>query len=355
MSHPTLMRSERIDIVVSIAEILLSGIFGLFTALFQGSAGAPGYSTRVIHHLLRKTARLSVAQFQYLDRNTSTDLVYSQFAQRTGISENSILLSDGTRCHWIGSQECKRVLLYFPGSFVLPSSRFHLQFAANCAKTLEREGREAAVLVVSTDLAPGSQYPRQLSQGATALKYLLEKTGRNPSDITLVGDSAAGNLALALLSHIKHPAPDVPLLELREDLQGVILASPITDFDATTPSAVENAKKDWLDQGAIKTWGDNYAGHSVRDIYINPGLASEEWWKDIRVKKAIVLFGEYELARDSIETWVTKFKKHNPETTVILGKGEFHAQPVMDLMRGSKVPSRQAEALKLWLTQSLWL
>ncbi len=37
-------------------------------------------------------------------------------------------------------------------------------------------------------------------------------------------------------------------------------------------------------------------------------MASEEWWKDIRVKKAIVLYGEYELARDSIETWVTKFK-----------------------------------------------
>lgn len=122
-------------------------------------------------------------------------------------------------------------------------------------------------------------------------------------------------MALALLSHISHPLPNVPLLELREDLEGVILVSPITDFDATTPSAVENSKKDWLDQSAIKTWGDNYAGHSVRDIYINPGLASEEWWKDIRVKKAIVLFGEYELARDSIETWVTKFKvrptRHN--------------------------------------------
>ncbi|KAL6818179.1 alpha/beta-hydrolase [Trichoderma sp. SZMC 28013] len=355
MSHPTLTRSERIDIVVAIAEILLSGLFGLFTALFQGSTGAPGYSTRVIHHILRKTARLSVAQFQYLDRNTSTDLVYSQFAGRTGIPENSILLSDGTRCHWIGSKECKRVLLYFPGSFVLPSSRFNLQFVANCARTLEHEGREAAVLVVSTDLAPGSQYPRQLSQGATVLKYLLEKTGRNPSDITLVGDSAAGNLALALLSHISHPLPNVPLVELREDLQGVILVSPITDFDAATQSAIENSKRDWLDQSAIRTWGDNYAGHSVRDIYINPGWASEEWWKDIKVKKAIVLFGEYELARDSIQTWVTKFKKHNPATTVILGQGEFHAQPVMDLIRGSKVPSKQAEALRLWLIQSLWL
>lgn len=93
-----------------------------------------------------------------------------------------------------------------------------------------------------------------------------------------------------------------------EDLQGVILASPITDFDAATQSAIENSKKDWIDQSAIKTWGDNYAGHGVRDIYINPGLASEEWWKEIRVKKAIVLYGEYELARDSIETWVTKFK-----------------------------------------------
>ncbi|KAL6694162.1 alpha/beta-hydrolase [Trichoderma pleuroticola] len=355
MSHPTLTRSERIDIVVAIAEILLSGVLALFTALFQGSPGGPGYSTRVIHHILRKTARLSVAQFQYLDRNTSTDLVYSQFAKRTGIPKNSIVLPDGTPCHWIGSQECKRVLLYFPGSFVLPSSRFHLQFVANCAKTLGHEGREAAVLVVSTDLAPGSQYPYQLSQGATALKYLLEKTGRNPSDITLVGDSAAGNLALALLSHISHPLPNVPLLELKEDLQGVILVSPITDFDAAPPSAIENAKKDWLDQNAIKTWGDNYAGNSVRDVYINPGGASEEWWKDIRVKTAIVLYGEYELARDSIETWVTKFKKHNPATTVILGQGEFHAQPIMDLMRGSKVPSRQAEALKSWLIQSLWL
>ncbi|KAL7956229.1 alpha/beta-hydrolase [Trichoderma compactum] len=333
MSHPTLTRSERIDIVVAIAEILLSGLFGLFTALFQGSTGAPGYSTRVVHHILRKTARLSVAQFHI-------DLVYSQFAERRGIPKNGILLSDGTPCHWIGSQECK--------GFVLPSSRFNLQSVANCARILEREGQEAAVLV----------YPRPLSQGATALKYLLEKTGRNPSDITLVGNSAPGNLVLALLSHISHPLPNVPLLELREELQGVILVWPITDFDATTPSAIENSKKDWLDQSAMRTWGDNYAGHSVRDIYINSGWASEEWWKDIKVKRAIVLLGEYELARDSIETWATKLTRVTETQSgdkVILGQGKFHAQPVMDLIRGFKVPSKPAEALRLWLIQSLWL
>ncbi|KAH8809379.1 Alpha/Beta hydrolase protein [Xylogone sp. PMI_703] len=352
---PKLAGREKVDIVMAIIEIVISGALGLFTALFRGSAGAPSYLTHVIHHLLRKTSRLSVAQFQYLDRHTSTDLVYSQFVARIGLPKDSITLPNGTNCHWIGSKESKRVLLYFPGSYVLPASRFHLQFATFCAKVLDNTGRDAAVMIVSTGLAPAYQYPQQLRQGVTALKYLFEETGRRPSDITLVGDSAGGNLVLALMSHITHPVSDVPHLELQDELQGSILISPITDFDATTPSTKLNAKKDWIDQSSITTWGTNYVGHGERSVYINPARAAEEWWKDVRVKQVIVLYGEYELQKDSIETWATRFKKYNPETKVILGQGEFHAQPVMDFIRGSKVWSKQTRALETWLTESLWL
>ncbi|RFU34699.1 hypothetical protein B7463_g1614, partial [Scytalidium lignicola] len=185
---------------------------------------------------------------------------------------------------------------------------FTFLFASNCASKLNNEGRDTAVLVVSTGLAPRYQYPYQLSQGVTALKYLLEETERNPSDIALIGDSTAGNLVLALLSHINHPLQEVQPLQIEEKFGGAILVSPITDFNAKTSSTITNAKKDWIAPSTIPTWGDNYAGHRERDVYINPTMGSEEWWKDVKVKEVIVLYGEYELSRDSINTWVTKFK-----------------------------------------------
>lgn len=84
--------------------------------------------------------------------------------------------------------------------------------------------------------------------------------------------------------------------------------SPITDFGASTESTKANSKKDWLNQDSIPTWGNAYAGHKERDVYINPGSASEEWWNEAKVKQTIVCYGEYELPKDSIETWAKKFK-----------------------------------------------
>lgn len=71
---------------------------------------------------------------------------------------------------------------------------------------------------------------------------------------------------------------------------------------------VTNAKRDWITKSTISSWGDNYAGHKERDAYINPVSAPDNWWSSMKVRKVLVLYGEYEIARDSINTWLAKFK-----------------------------------------------
>lgn len=48
--------------------------------------------------------------------------------------------------------------------------------------------------------------------------------------IVIAGDSAGGNLTLGLISHLLHPHPDVPKVELSGPLATTILISPWVKF-----------------------------------------------------------------------------------------------------------------------------
>jgi acetyl esterase/lipase len=62
------------------------------------------------------------------------------------------------------------------------------------------------------------------------LSYLITKIGRSPYDILISGGSAGGNLAVAVLSHIPHPHPDVAPIKLQQPLLGTMLYSPWVSF-----------------------------------------------------------------------------------------------------------------------------
>lgn len=72
------------------------------------------------------------------------------------------------------------------------------------------------------------QYPGQLVQAAYALKALMER-GMKPEHIIVGGDSAGGNLVLALLAHLKKPLLEAPVVDGFGEggkVRGVVLLSP---------------------------------------------------------------------------------------------------------------------------------
>jgi acetyl esterase/lipase len=166
--------------------------------------------------------------------------------------------------------------------------------------------------VLNIDVAPGAAFPVQLIQSAAAIEYLTKEIGIKPSQIILGGDSAGGNLALAILSQILHPRNDVPSISLgNEKFKGVVLSSPWVTFDQTAPAFKINAKKDILYGPVLKKWSDAFVGAAPRDNFTYPLDAAPEWWSDLPADETLVLAGGNELLVDDIKDFTDKLKVFN--------------------------------------------
>lgn len=120
--------------------------------------------------------------------------------------------------------------------------------------------KPVAILFLSYDLSPAARYPRQLTQAVSLLRNVIEILHKDPEDIILTGDSAGGNLALALLSHISFPHPAISPLKLASNLRGLVLVSPWVSFQLNEPSCIRNARKDLLSIATLRRWGEAFMG-----------------------------------------------------------------------------------------------
>jgi hypothetical protein len=46
----------------------------------------------------------------------TTDEAFADFARRKNFAPQSVVLADGTKGHWLGSQDAEKVVVYFHGS-----------------------------------------------------------------------------------------------------------------------------------------------------------------------------------------------------------------------------------------------
>ena len=91
--------------------------------------------------------------------------------------------------------------------------------------------------MVNYRLAPRHTYPAALDDAMTAYRFMLKK-GYKPENIIVFGDSAGGNLALALSAKLKEEKLPQPGL--------LILDSPWTTMETISPSRQGSVKKDLI-------------------------------------------------------------------------------------------------------------
>lgn len=139
---------------------------------------------------------------------------------------------DGVPAHWLGeAPRTGRVILYLHGgAFVARSPYLHAAMLRGWCEALG-----ARALMVDYRLAPEHPYPAAMEDCHQAYRWLLAQ-GYQAGQIALAGDSAGGNLALALLHRIK--AAGVPLPAC------AVLLSPFTDFTLSGVSMARNARRD---------------------------------------------------------------------------------------------------------------
>jgi monoterpene epsilon-lactone hydrolase len=215
------------------------------------------------------------------------------------------------------------ILLLHGGSYIFGSIRTsHAGLAASLALL-------AGVAVVGIDyrLAPEHPYPAALDDALRAFDALLQ-SGLSASEIVVAGDSAGGNLALALQLSLRD--------RKREQARAALLLSPWLDLTASHPSC---RAADRLDYGQtsflLKHARDFAGGIALDDPRVSPLNASLAGLAPLLV----VIGGAERLADEgralvvkaraagvSAELFVAEDMPHNPVVLADFHPNAAHAQ-----------------------------
>ncbi|KAL0564471.1 hypothetical protein V5O48_017573 [Marasmius crinis-equi] len=245
--------------------------------------------------------------------NGPTIQVYNDWASQNGIQPvvEDVPGSD-KKVVWIGNKNAERVVVYaHGGGYVIPMADWMLSFWLQVQRQFGEQtgGKEIAIAAIDYSVAPKG-FPTQLTELTFALTHILDSMHASASKIYLAGDSAGGNLILQFLSHTLHPLPleGVPPSPLgttpdSEPLGGVLLISPWTSLNESTPSQTHNDETDWVSQDVLARWGKNYlSGLDEKYLsYVKPlKYADDKWFDGVDkiAKRILVTTGDAEKLMD---------------------------------------------------------
>ncbi|KAL4895879.1 alpha/beta hydrolase fold protein [Aspergillus ambiguus] len=342
---------ERADLYPGQLAVMGAVLYNAVAGVFRGNSGNKEYKLHVANAMVRKTVtRLSPRQLQAL--SPSTDEAYEAFMKSKGVQPESVSLPHSAKGHWIGNKNAKKVMVYYHGGgFALGAGEGHFDFYSGLVDSLTANGHDVAIFFLSYALAPQSAYPTQLRQAVEALRYILVETGRAPADVIIGGDSAGGNLALAVLLHLTHPHPEIePLAGNLAPLAGVVAFAPWVNFATDGKSMQENRYKDIIPAAALECWSSNYVSGKGKtgDAWCEPNRAPLEWWKGAKADHVLILAGGDEILFSSIDDFAKKFQTVVPNTTYVVGYGETHVAPVYS-GRVLGRETQQGRELRRWL------
>lgn len=347
---PQLTLREKLDLIPAWSYIFGYTIYYAITGLFRR---AKSYRLYVGLPFLRVVAgRLSTRQIQSLW--PSTNKVYENFVRQKGVAPDTVALKHGGLGLWLGNKKSKKVLIFFHGGgFQYPAVKPHFEFISGLVDSLNAVGHDLSVFFLTYTLTPYARYPTQLRQAVEALRYILVDTKRSPSDVIMAGDSAGGNLTLAVLSHLSHPHPEIEPIDINEHLAGIAVIGPWVTFDPTLPSAQQNHKKDLVDIKSTERSGQAYLGGKEADNWNQQILTNADWWKGTKIRDAFIATGSNEVLFSAIEGFARIFKDAIPNATFVIGTEECHVAPVYNRMVGVNTETEQGKDLKCWLAACL--
>ncbi|MEV6140046.1 alpha/beta hydrolase [Nocardia sp. NPDC051990] len=132
----------------------------------------------------------------------------------------------------IGADRSKVLLYTHGGGFAVGSAASHRKLAGHVAKALG-----ATAFVLDYRRAPEHPHPAQLEDGVAVFEALIT-AGIAPSDITTIGDSAGGNLAVGIPLALRQKGRPMP--------GQVIALSPWLDMENKGETLVTNNDTDAL-------------------------------------------------------------------------------------------------------------
>ena len=210
----------------------------------------------------------------------------------------------GIWCKPDGAHPNAAILYLHGGGYVLGSPHAYRHFAGQIAAR-----SKAAVFIAQYRLAPESPFPAALDDAKAAYRGLVE-SGARP--IAIVGDSAGGGLALALLSAVASE---------RVTPVAAVVMSPWTDLALTGESLEDRAEEDPLltKEMLSKTGASYLRGHDPRDPLASP------LYGDLAGRPPIQLHvGTSEILLDDSRRYAARARSAGVDATLHVWEGMTH-------------------------------
>jgi epsilon-lactone hydrolase len=184
-------------------------------------------------------------------------------------------------------------------------------------------------------LAPEHRFPAQLEDAVNAYRWLL-RSRVDPQTLVVAGDSAGGNLALALLLRAREQQLPLPAL--------TVVLSPATDFRANISGQPAH---DWINFQMLTRWADWFCAPEERGHpTVSPCSA------DLRGLSAIyVQAGGAEILYESIQEFVQRARSQGVSITLETWDGMPHDFQFLgpELPQGGEAIKKIGEMIKLHL------
>lgn len=201
--------------------------------LYQQAAPGGALKRWLLYQVLRRVARRAKVAAGDIGRLRARNALVDRWLIRVDPAlRRTSIDAGGVPAQWIEVPESRqdRTLYYLHGgAFCLRFPNVHAALAGRWCRRLG-----ARALLVDYRLAPEHPYPAALDDCSAAYRWLLERSA--PQQIVCAGDSAGGNLVLALLHRLKAQRAPMP--------RCAVLLSPVVDFTLSSPSLITNAERD---------------------------------------------------------------------------------------------------------------
>ncbi len=206
-----------------------------------------------------------------------------------------------------GAIDGKAFLYIHGGGFVGGSPRTHRPLTWRFARQIG-----IPVYAIDYRLAPEHPFPAGLDDCVAAYRALLDK-GIPAKSIVVGGDSAGGNLTLALALRLKAEGLPLPA--------ALICLSPATDMTGSGASRHENAEADslFVDEMFDSLKPAYYEGRDERDPFLSPLFGDVSGFPPV-----LLQVGEREMLRDDSTRMAERLKSAGVEAVLEVWPKVWH-------------------------------
>lgn len=155
-------------------------------------------------------------------------------------------------------------------------------------------------------------------------------------------------MALALMSILLHPHPDIKPLKLAQPLAGLLLISAWVSFKSDSQAYEDNNKRDIHMKMQMHEWASDFCTEEERNNYTEPVEAPPSWFRGTPVRKALNIFGSYEIFRDDIAIMGRKMREAGVNVSDVECPMQVHIDCILDAQTGLDVGPMSTETWR-WL------